>query len=132
MSLVSRKAVWDDVSGIKKVAFDSFYTRHFTHPAYCNRPKFNNGEVIVIANEEQIIGFAVLRIKKQQPETEIDIFGIDIDWRSKGVGSHLLGYICHNQRNPILVLNVHKTNKNAIISVLTEIYAAQKDRISAY
>jgi hypothetical protein len=25
-----------------------------------------------------------------------------------------------------------KTNKNAIISVLTEIYAAQKDRISAY
>ncbi len=106
-----RTAIWDDVKAIKKIASSHKYTKHFSHPAYCNRSKFNNGEVLVSVIEDEVIGFVVLRIRKRIPETEIDIICVDPEWRSKGIGKQLVDYVCKNQNNPILVLSVHKDNE---------------------
>src|SRR5215469_12906222 len=100
--LLIRQAVWDDVPCIKQVAKTHKYISHFSHPAYCNRTKFNNGEIIVaVNNAAMIVGFVVLRIRKREPRTDIDIIGVLPDYRGRGVGKQIIDYVCSNQRNPV-------------------------------
>lgn len=112
--IIHRQARYSEVPQIKEIANQHKYTKHFSHPAYCNRLKFEKGEIIVSCDEKEIIAFAALRIKKRIPETEIDIIAVDIAVRSKGIGKQLIDHICTVDKNPYLILNVMKDNPKAI------------------
>lgn len=113
-SLVIRRGEFDEAKQIKQVANSHPYTKHFSHPAYCNRPNFAVGNIIVAVSGETIIGFVAQKPKPTRSETEIDIICVAEDWRSKGIGVKLLDYVVKHMSTGALALNVQSDNTAAI------------------
>lgn len=116
--VVVRAARYDEAGQIKAVAKQHRYTNHFSHPAYCNRQRFERGWNLVAADRsldpEVFVGFASIRVKVRKPETEVDIIGTVESARSQGVGAVVLDHIRTMCPHRCLVLNVMKDNGAAI------------------
>ena len=113
-SLVIRAGVYEEVEKIKAVAKTHKYTKHFSHPAYCNRSRFEAGQVIVAVIGDEIVGFCSVGIKTSKHETEIDIIGVDEGRRGYGIGAALIDYLIDHQPNPVIMLSVQTDNTRAI------------------
>lgn len=112
-SLVIRRGQYYEAKNIKTVANSHQYTKHFSHPAYCNRPNFAAGNVIVaVVPTDQIVGFVSKKEKKL--ETEIDIIAVLPGFRSLGIGAKLLDYVIEHMNTPTIGLNVQCDNEKAV------------------
>lgn len=106
-----RPAAYEDARAIKEVARAHRYTAHFSHPAYCNRARFQEGAILVAEQDGAIVGFAACRFKKRKAETELDILGVAEARRSCGIGAALLAHLRARGQN--IVLNVKHDNPRA-------------------
>ena len=109
-----RSAKYDEAKEIKIVANSHPYTKHFSHPAYCNRPNFAAGNVIVaVVPPGKIVGFVSMKEKKNR-YTEIDIICVLPEYRSLKIGEKLLDYVKERMSTPAIELNVQTDNEKAI------------------
>jgi ribosomal protein S18 acetylase RimI-like enzyme len=111
--LVIRRAHYDEAKEIKVVANSHKYTKHFSHPGYCNRPNFFAGNILVaVVPADKIVGFVAMKTKRL--ETEIDIIAVLPEYRSSGIGAALLDYVIEHMKTPAIGLNVQCDNERAI------------------
>ena len=109
-----RRGAYDEAKQIKAVASSHPYTKHFSHPAYCNRPAFAAGNVIVATVNNTIVGLCSIRPKPTRNETEVDIICVMPEYRSYGIGAKLLDYVRKNLTTAVITLNVQTDNTRAL------------------
>lgn len=108
------KADYSDIAAIRQIAKTHSETMPFFHIAYCNKQRFERGDIFVVWHEKTVLGFAVLRFFKSRPQIEIDIIGIAADWRNKSIGTYFINQLFDKYPDKAFVLDVREFNRAAI------------------
>jgi ribosomal protein S18 acetylase RimI-like enzyme len=115
VKLAFRKAEYDaDAPVLRKMVKGDPFISHFAHIAYCNRQRFQKGDIIVATVRKKIVGFAVTTRVKTARQTKINILGVDPTVRSQGIGAQIIDYVQETALYKNIYLDVRRDNERAI------------------
>lgn len=114
MTTSLRRACYDDLPEIKRIALASPWTKHVTHISYCNRTRFALGDVLLAERDERAVGFLIWRRRRTHHDVKIDMIAVDQEAARTGVGQALIDFLRDETGSNIVVLNVSKENERAI------------------
>lgn len=114
MMVSLRRAGYDDLSEIKRIALASPWTKHVTHISYCNKMRFASGDVLLASRGDGTVGFLIWRRRRTHHDVKIDMIAVDQEAAGTGVGRALIDFLRVEAGVDVIVLNVNKENEHAL------------------